>query len=178
MKKFSRRDFFKVAGGAVIGAATYGLTDNISHSFAQSPVIASTKINNDNYIGSKAKVYFSSQINTDSLLKLYNLINEGIYGKTAIKLHTGEKNGPNILPRDMVCVFQQHVPNSNIVETNTLYKGDRYTTESHRETLKVNGWNFCPVDIMDENGTVMLPVRNGKHFQEISMGKISLIMIL
>ena len=45
MKKFSRRDFFKVAGGAVIGAATYGLTDNISHSFAQSPVIASTKIN-------------------------------------------------------------------------------------------------------------------------------------
>lgn len=171
MKKFSRRDFFKVAGGAVIGAATYGLTDNISHSFAQSPVIASTKINDNNYIGSKAKVYFSSQINTDSLLKLYNLINEGIYGKTAIKLHTGEKNGPNILPRDMVRVFQQHVPNSNIVETNTLYKGDRYTTESHRETLKVNGWDFCPVDIMDENGTVMLPVRNGKHFQEISMGK-------
>lgn len=120
MKKFSRRDFFKVAGGAVIGAATYGLTDNISHSFAQSPVIASTKINDNNYIGSKAKVYFSSQINTDSLIKLYNLINEGIYGKTAIKLHTGEKNGPNILPRDMVRVFQQHVPNSNIVETNTL----------------------------------------------------------
>lgn len=71
----------------------------------------------------------------------------------------------------MVRVFQQHVPNSNIVETNTLYKGDRYTTESHRETLKINGWDFCPVDIMDENGTVMLPVRNGKHFQEISMGK-------
>ena len=47
MKKFSRRDFFKVAGGAVIGAATYGLTDNISHSFAQSPVIASTKINDN-----------------------------------------------------------------------------------------------------------------------------------
>lgn len=70
-----------------------------------------------------------------------------------------------------VRVFQQHVPNSNIVETNTLYKGDRYTTESHRETLKINGWDFCPVDIMDENGTVMLPVRNGKHFQEISMGK-------
>lgn len=85
MKKFSRHDFFKVAGGAVIGASTYGLTDNISHSFAQSPVIASTKINDNNYIGSKAKVYFSSQINTDSLLKLYNLINEGIYGKTAIK---------------------------------------------------------------------------------------------
>lgn len=66
MKKFSRRGFFKVAGGAVIGAATYGLTDNISHSFAQSPVIASTKINDNNYIGSKAKVYF--------LLKLIQIV--------------------------------------------------------------------------------------------------------
>lgn len=170
MKNFSRRDFFKVAGGAVIGAATYGLTNNLSHSFAQAPLIASTKVNN-NMIGSKAKVYFSPQIDAENLLKLYNLINEGIYGKTAIKLHTGEKNGPNILPREMVRTFQEHIPNSNIVETNTLYKGDRYTTESHRETLKVNGWDFCPVDIMDENGTVMLPVRNGKHFKEISMGK-------
>ncbi len=40
----------------------------------------------------------------------------------------------------------------NIVETNTYYEGDRYTTEQHRETLKVNGWTFCPVDIMDEDG--------------------------
>lgn len=35
-----------------------------------------------------------------------------------------------------------------IVETNTYYKGDRYTTEQHRKTLEVNGWTFCPVDIM------------------------------
>lgn len=58
MKKFSRRDFFKVAGDAVIGATTYGLTDNISHSFAQSPVIASTKINDNNYIALKPKYIF------------------------------------------------------------------------------------------------------------------------
>lgn len=28
---------------------------------------------------------------------------------------------------------------ATIVETNTYYEGDRYTTEQHRETLKVNG---------------------------------------
>ena len=28
-------------------------------------------------------------------------------------------------------------------------RGDRYTTELHKETLRVNGWTFCPVDIMD-----------------------------
>ena len=92
------------------------------------------------------------------------------YSKTAIKLHTGEKNGPNILPREMVKAFQAHVPNSNIVETNTLYIHDRDTTAKHRETLKVNGWDFCPVDIMDEEGNVLLPVRGGKHFKEMSMG--------
>ena len=120
--------------------------------------------------GSRAKVFFTPVIDAEHLFKLYRRVNEGIYGRTAIKLHTGEKNGPNILPHDLVRDFQSRVPNSNIVETNTLYEGDRYTTEGHRETLKVNGWDFCPVDIMDEEGTVMLPVRGGKHFKEISMG--------
>ena len=58
-----------------------------------------------------------------------------------------------------------------IVETNSYYEGDRYTTEQHRDTLKVNGWTFAPVDIMDENGTAMLPVKGGKWFTEMSVGK-------
>jgi len=57
------------------------------------------------------------------------------------------------------------------VETNTLYKGKRYTTVDHRETLKINGFDFCPVDIMDEDGAVMIPVKGGKHFTEMSVGK-------
>ena len=57
------------------------------------------------------------------------------------------------------------------METNTYYEGDRYTTVLHRQTLKVNGWTFCPVDIMDEDGTVALPVKNGKWFTEMHMGK-------
>ena len=48
---------------------------------------------------------------------------------------------------------------AHIVETNTYYEGDRYTTEKHRETLKVNGWTFCPVDILDEDGTAKFPVK-------------------
>ena len=89
----------------------------------------------------------------------------------AIKLHTGEPHGPNMLPREMVKALQLHIPNSNLVETNTLYKGKRYTTADHRETLKINGWDFCPVDIMDEDGAVMIPVKGGKHFNEMSVGK-------
>jgi uncharacterized Fe-S center protein len=57
------------------------------------------------------------------------------------------------------------------VETNTLYKGKRYTTADHRETIKINGWDFCPADIMDEDGAVMIPVEGGRRFKEMSVGK-------
>ena len=93
-------------------------------------------------------------------------------GRVGIKLHTGEQNGPNIIPRPWVEeLIQKDLPQASIVETNTYYEGDRYTTEQHRKTLEVNGWTFCPVDIMDEDGTVFLPVKGGKWFTEMSMGK-------
>ena len=137
--------------------------------FKQAPVVGSKRVDAA-APGTKAKVYFTRTIDAEHLLKLYNLVNENIYGKVAIKLHTGEKHGPNILPRDMVQAFQAAVPESAIVETNTLYPGDRYTTEGHRDTLKVNGWTFCPVDILDEEGDVALPVRNGLRLKEVHMG--------
>ncbi|MDO4818433.1 MAG: DUF362 domain-containing protein [Akkermansia sp.] len=117
-----------------------------------------------------SKVYFTRELTPEALVKLYKLVNADITGRVAIKLHTGEKHGPNIIPRDMAMALQREIPNSAIVETNTLYEGDRYTTEQHRETLKVNGWDFCPVDILDAEGTVNLPVKGGKHFKEVSMG--------
>ena len=137
----------------------------------QAPVVGSKNVTGTNYTGSAAKVYFTKTIDAEHLIKLYNMINENIFGKVAIKLHTGEKHGPNILPRDMVQAFQAQVPNSAIVECNTLYHGDRYDTQGHRDTLKVNGWTFCPVDIMDENeATVNFPVKNGLHLKEVAMG--------
>jgi uncharacterized Fe-S center protein len=62
------------------------------------------------------------------------------------------------------------IPEGTIVETNTYYEGDRYTTDLHRGTLKVNGWTFCPVDIMDEDGVVTLPVKGGRWLKEIHVG--------
>ena len=168
MKDLSRRDFFKLAGVTAAGVALsgVGLTDLL----AQAPVVGAADVTGKATAGSRAKVYFTKYIDAAHLIQLYDKINEGIYGKIAVKLHTGEKHGPNILPRDMVKEFMAHIPDSTIVETNTLYAGDRYTTEGHRETLKVNGWTFCPVDIMDEFGDVNLPVRGGKHLKEVATG--------
>ena len=106
----------------------------------------------------QATVYYSKTIDAEHLTALYNKINSNITGKVGIKVHTGEPNAPNILPRDMVQAFQAQIPDSAIIETNTLYGGARSTTSRHRKILKSNGWTFCPVDILDEEGEVDFPV--------------------
>lgn len=125
----------------------------------------------ENRTGNESVVYFTRDLSAAGLRKAYEKVNAGICGKVAVKLHTGEKNGPNIIPRPWVKeLLEKDIPGAAIVETNTYYEGDRYTTGQHRETLKVNGWDFAPVDIMDEEGTKMLPVKGGKWFTEMSVG--------
>jgi len=122
--------------------------------------------------GPESIVYFTRDLSSEGLHKIYEKVKENIDGKIGVKLHTGEKNGPNILPRAWVeNLIKKEMPNATIVETNSYYDGPRYTTEGHREVLKINGWTFCPVDIMDEHGTVDLPVKGGKLFDHMSMGK-------
>lgn len=122
--------------------------------------------------GNESIVYFTKDLSAEGLRRIYQKVSGNITGKIGIKLHTGEKNGPNIIPRDWVKhLIETELPDASIIETNTYYEGDRYTTEAHRETLKVNGWDFCPVDILDEEGTAMLPVKGGKWFTEMSVGK-------
>ncbi len=121
--------------------------------------------------GAESVVYFTRDLSAEGLRKIYQRICQNLTGKTGIKLHTGEPQGPNIIPPPWVeSLIQTDLPDASIVETNTYYDGGRYTTEQHRETLKVNGWTFCPVDIMDEEGTTALPVKDGKWFTEMHMG--------
>ena len=154
--KFTRRGFLKTSAVALGAVALSGMK-GIGSVFAESQ--------------NTSQVFFTPDISINGLVKIYSKINKEITGKVAIKLHTGEPHGPNILPRDMVKALQQQIRNSNLVETNTLYRGNRHTTAEHRETIKINGWDFCPVDIMDEDGAVMIPVKGGNRFKEMSVGK-------
>ena len=120
----------------------------------------------------KAVVYFTRDLSSEGLIRIYKRINGELTGKTAIKLHTGEQNGPNIIPRSWVKeLIEKELPGAAVAETNTYYEGDRYTTEQHRKTLEVNGWTFCPVDILDEDGAAPLPVNGGKWFTQMMVGK-------
>ena len=118
----------------------------------------------------KPQVFFTRDISLDSLLKLYSRVNKNITGKVAIKLHTGEPNGPNILPVAWAHKLLETIPHSSVVECNVLYNSPRQTTEGHRETLKTNGWTFTHVDIMDEDGDTPLPIPGGKWLHEVAVG--------
>lgn len=121
--------------------------------------------------GEEAVVYFTRNLSAEGLIKAYEQVNGKIEGKVGVKLHTGEQNGPNIIPREWVkALMEKDLPEANIIETNTYYEGDRYTTEQHRKTLEVNGWTFCPVDILDEEDTCTLPVKGGKWFDKMAVG--------
>ena len=149
----SRRDFVKSSVLTVGALATSSL-----------PTLARA--------AERPKVYFSRDLSAASLIRLYGKVNKDIGGKIAVKLHTGEPGGPNILPREWVRAFLAQLPNATVVECNVLYDSPRQTTAGHRRTLEQNGWTaFTTVDIMDEDGDVMLPVPGGKWLKEVAVGK-------
>ncbi len=122
-------------------------------------------------IGNESIVYFTRQLSAQGLIKAYEQVCAQINGHVGVKLHTGEQHGPNIIPREWVkALMEKDLRGANIIETNTYYEGDRSTTELHRKTIEVNGWTFCPVDIMDEHGTTTLSVVGGKWFRKMSVG--------
>ena len=151
----SRRDFLK--GEAAAFGAVAGVLPNVGSAFAAA--------------GEKAKVYFTRDLSAEGLRRIYGPVGRPLSGNVAVKLHTGEPNGPNIIPREWVKALLPDVPAPTIVECNVLYSSPRQTTEGHRRTLAANGWDFCPVDIMDADGDVSLPVVGGKWITELAVGK-------
>lgn len=122
--------------------------------------------------GEEPVVFFTRELSAQGLVRIYERIRQALEGRIAIKLHTGEKYGPNIIPREWVrTLMEQKLADGTVIETNSYYEGDRDTTEKHRETLRVNGWDFTQVDIMDADGAVLFPVKDGKWFTEMSVGK-------
>ena len=123
--------------------------------------------------GEESVVYFTRDLSPAGLAKAYEKVNDTIWGKVAIKLHTGEPHGPNIIPSSWVKELmgkEEELKDGTIIETNTYYDGDRYTTPQHRKTLEINGWTFCPVDIIDEEGTIDAPIEGGKWFDHMTLG--------
>ena len=118
----------------------------------------------------KSKVYFTKDISSNGLIKVYKALNSELKGKVAIKISTGEPGGHNFLQpaliKELVSMLQ-----GTIVECNTAYEGRRFTTEEHLKAIQEHGFTeIAPCDIMDADGEISLPVAGGKHLSENFVG--------
>lgn len=118
-----------------------------------------------------SKVYFCPRITADNLVKVYQSLGREAKGRVAAKLSTGEAGNPNHLSTDVIKKLI-HLTEATIVECNTAYEGRRCNAADHLQTAAEHGFTaIAEVDIMDANGEISLPVRNGKHLKENFIGK-------
>ena len=117
----------------------------------------------------KSKVYFTKEITSEAMVKMYEALQVSLQGKVAVKLHSGEVGNQNFLRPPFMKPIIDHV-HGTIVESNTAYEGKRNTTKAHWETMKLHGWtDIAPVDILDEDGDMELGV-DGKQIKTNYVG--------
>lgn len=110
-------------------------------------------------------VYMTKEISPEAIVKLYKALGREAKGKVAIKISTGEPGGHNFLQPSLIADFVK-LTDGTIVECNTAYEGRRFSTEEHRRAAEEHGFTaIAPVDIMDADGEVKLPVTDGKHLK-------------
>lgn len=118
----------------------------------------------------KSKVYFTRDITSENVIKLYEKLSNPLSGKVAVKLHSGEAGNQNFIKPNFWKPMIDKV-GGTIVECNTAYEGKRNTTKEHWETIKLHGWTkAAKVDIMDEDGEFEIPAVNGKVIKKDYVG--------
>ena len=164
-QKMSRRNFIRssvVMGGAWMVAGSIpveSIAGEVRPEIAKSESSAGV-----------SKVYMLKDITPQNMIRLYDALGRKAKGKVAVKLSTGEPGGHNFLQPALIKDLVKKV-NGTIVECNTAYGGGRADTENHLKAAKDHGFTaIAPVDIMDAEGEVALPVKGGKHLKEDFVG--------
>ena len=156
-KHITRRRFLK-ASAVTLGAAAVSDISALSSVFAEQ--------------ANTSQVFFTGNITTKGLLDIYTRLSQErkLSGKVAVKLHSGEPGGHNF-PAPTIIKDLVQALKGTIVECNTAYPGNRFKTEMHKQVLKDHGFAaIAPVDVMDEEGSIILPFPDGKNITEDFVG--------
>jgi len=118
----------------------------------------------------KSKVYFTKDISSEGLVKIYEALGKELEGKVAVKLHSGEEGNQNYMRPEFVKNLIERVKGT-VVECNTAYEGERNTTEKHTKLMESHGWSkYFNVDILDSNGEMILECPKGKTIKKNIVG--------
>lgn len=114
----------------------------------------------------QSKVYMTREISPEALVKVYKALGRPADGhRVAVKISTGEAGNPNYLKPTLIKSLVDTVHGS-IVECNTAYDGKRNSFDAHWQTIREHGFDsIAPVDLMDEEGQMRIPVRDRRHIK-------------
>ena len=119
----------------------------------------------------KSKVYYLKNVDSKKLVDMYKKLGKELSGKVAVKVHSGEEGNQNYLRPEFMKDIIDYL-DGTVVECNTAYSGQRNTTEKHLKTIEKHGWNdLYKFDLMDAEGSISIPVDNGKWLKEDLLGK-------
>jgi uncharacterized Fe-S center protein len=157
------------------GCAGNGSTQPVDQNQAPGPIVPAVP-SEPVVSAEKATVYFTADISPAGLMAAYNAIEQKpdaatiASGKVAVKVHTGESANSNHLRPAFIRDLVQLV-NGTIVESNTAYGGRRANTAMHKQVANDHGFTaIANVDILDEDGSVSLPVQGGARLRENFVG--------
>ena len=115
-------------------------------------------------------VYFTTDVSPEGLMAVYKALGVTPSGKVAVKIHSGEPGNRNFLRPDFMAELVQSV-NGSFIETNVAYPGPRATTANHLKVGADHGFTaVAPFVILDADGEISLPVKNGRHLKENLVG--------
>ena len=120
--------------------------------------------------GDTPQVFMTTDISPEGLMEIYKALNWTPTGNVAVKLSTGEPPASNYLDPALIADVVHEV-NGTIVECNTAYGGSRANTAMHYQVAEDHGFTaIAGVVIMDESGSMTLPVIGGTRLTENYVG--------
>lgn len=109
-------------------------------------------------------VFVTRDLSAEAIVKVYKALGREAKGRVALKISTGESEETGYIRPAMLKPIIDEINSKEgnkvtIVECNTAYAGTRNTTESHWKEIEKRGFmDVAPVDIMDAEGNMRIPV--------------------
>ena len=188
MKQLTRRRFVELATIAAGGLTLAGISGcakggaDASSSSSQSTEGNAQDSSSASHSSSSAEaasasatngpsVYFAHNVSSSALQAVFTAIGQSLgNGKVGVKLSSGEPGGNHYLQPSLIEELVSSV-SGTIVECNTAYGGGRSTTEAHYQVAADHDFtDIADFKIMDEAGSLSLPLDGGFHLSENLVG--------
>lgn len=113
-------------------------------------------------------VFFIPEVSPSAIIKVYDSLKQTIKGNVGLKMTFETPGGPHLDPQ-LVKALAQHTK-ATLIDNNCFSPRD--TTEKHLAVAKENGFDasIAPIDILDADGHIDLPVSNGYHLKFLRTG--------